>query len=68
MEKYNIVFREKGEIVTTNGPYLSYGEAHRNLREMDLMIPFNWSADVEEINEILTIEESLIDYEDYNFA
>lgn len=67
-QMYEIVFKEKGEIVRTNGPYISYGEAHRNLREMDLMIPSNWWAHVEEIKEVLTIEESLIDYNDNNFA
>ena len=61
---YNIVFRERGEIVRTNGPYIDFGEAHRNLREMDLMIPLRWTADVEREAEVLTIEESLIDYED----
>lgn len=64
MEQYSIVFKEQGAIVGTNGPYMSYGEAHRNLREMDLIIPWQWSADIEKAAEYLAIEESLIDYED----
>ena len=64
MEQYNIVFKEQGEIVGTNGPYMSYGEAHRNLMEMDLIIPMGWWASIEEAAEYLSIKESLIDYED----
>ena len=44
---YNLIFKEKGQIVQVQKGYTSRSEARLNAKELDLMIPFTWDVTVE---------------------
>lgn len=65
---YEIQFTEGEKRMATWTGYTSKSEARRDIREADMMIPLTWEYTIVEATirneDYISIEESLIDYED----
>lgn len=65
---YDIQFTQGSETMATWTGYATRAEAVREIREADMMIPMTWDYTIlnnaMSVDDYLSIEESLIDYED----